>query len=186
LNLPPFYIDHVWDPVVHDHQPPLEAVLNASGTGQIYSPAPSSISIPSATHFHDRNEAYPSPASSASTLLPWQPMTIPSIVGVLTEGDDQQPRQSLPASSQTSGLVTSESAQEEQPQGHPQVPPLSIVTQTSLQPTQTSPQLPPSLPPQQDNQQLHCIEINSVIGSLESPRYSAEFGPTAPQVLHLQ
>ncbi|KAG0013652.1 hypothetical protein BGZ81_000912 [Podila clonocystis] len=45
LNLPPFYVDHVRDPVVHDHAPTLETVVVESGNGQIYSP--SSLRTPS-------------------------------------------------------------------------------------------------------------------------------------------
>ncbi|KAG0356473.1 hypothetical protein BG005_004605 [Podila minutissima] len=47
LNLPPFYVDHVRDPLVHDHAPTLEVVVVIeSGNGQIYSPSstPSSLS----------------------------------------------------------------------------------------------------------------------------------------------
>ncbi|KAG0087360.1 hypothetical protein BGZ93_003520 [Podila epicladia] len=57
LNLPPFYVDHVRDPVVHDHAPTLEAVVVESGNGQIYSPSsrPSSPSTSSA--YSSRNFA---------------------------------------------------------------------------------------------------------------------------------
>ncbi|KAG0326989.1 hypothetical protein BG000_001169 [Podila horticola] len=49
LNLPPFYVDHVRDPVVHDHAPTLEAVVVESRNGQIYSPSSSQSSSLSAS-----------------------------------------------------------------------------------------------------------------------------------------
>ncbi|KAF9313853.1 hypothetical protein BG003_004752 [Podila horticola] len=49
LNLPPFYVDHVRDPVVHDHAPTVEAVVVESRNGQIYSPSSSQSSSPSAS-----------------------------------------------------------------------------------------------------------------------------------------
>ncbi|KAG0329055.1 hypothetical protein BG004_002424, partial [Podila humilis] len=39
LNLPPFYIDHIRDPIVHDHEPTLETVMvQVPNNGQLYSP----------------------------------------------------------------------------------------------------------------------------------------------------
>ncbi|KAG0019556.1 hypothetical protein BGZ82_000118 [Podila clonocystis] len=49
LNLPPFYVDHVRDPVVHVAAPTLGTVMVESGNGQIYSPSSSQTPSPSSS-----------------------------------------------------------------------------------------------------------------------------------------
>ncbi|KFH70354.1 hypothetical protein MVEG_03205 [Podila verticillata NRRL 6337] len=44
LNLPPFYVDHIRDPVVLDLAPSLEAVMVEAGNGQIHNPSTTSSS----------------------------------------------------------------------------------------------------------------------------------------------
>ncbi|KAF9385887.1 hypothetical protein CPB97_004334 [Podila verticillata] len=85
LNLPPFYVDHVRDPVVHDLAPSLEAVIVEAGNGQIHNPSttsssPSSSPTSTSRPFTIVATDLESNSGGRESILP--PLTRPRIVAL--------------------------------------------------------------------------------------------------------